>query len=75
MVTMDEMSVNMLGRVLEIDIKGDLRHRFFDLGLVENTEIKCVGKSPWGDPKAFLIRGAVIAVRKEEAKKITVDIS
>ena len=50
----------------------NLRRRFTDIGLIENTEVECVGQSPSGDPKAFLIRGAVIAIRSEDSAKIMV---
>lgn len=50
----------------------DMRKRFLDIGLIDNTEVRCVGKSPAGDPKAFLIRGAVIAIRLCDCEKIIV---
>ena len=46
--------------------------RLMDLGLIENTKVTCVGVSAFGSPKAFLIRGAVLALRKEEASLILV---
>lgn len=49
----------------------DLR-RFFDLGIIKNTKIETLMKSPSGDPTAYLIRGAVMALRKEDAEKIFV---
>lgn len=56
----------------KILINGDIRRRLLDLGLIKNTEVKCVEISPQGDPKAFLIRGAVIALRSCECKQILV---
>ncbi|MBR6756082.1 MAG: ferrous iron transport protein A [Peptococcaceae bacterium] len=61
------------GIVAQINLEGELRHRLQDLGLVENTEITCVGQSPLGDPKAYLIRGAIIALRNEESSQIVVE--
>lgn len=49
---------------------GSIRRRFQDIGLLEGTYVECVGQSPAGDPKAFLIRGAVIAIRKEDCAEI-----
>ena len=43
-----------------------------DLGLIEGTKVKCVLKSPLGDPAAYKIRGAVIAIRREDAADIKV---
>lgn len=51
---------------------GSMRRRLLDIGLIENTEVECVGQSPAGDPKAFLIRGAVIAIRSEDCKNILI---
>ena len=47
-----------------------MRRRLLDIGLVEDTKVKCVGQSPSGDPKAFLIRGTVIALRLSDCEKI-----
>lgn len=49
-----------------------LRRRLLDIGLIEDTEIACVGRSPAGDPAAFLIRGAVIAIRRADGQNILV---
>lgn len=54
----------------KITIKGSMRRRLLDLGLAPDTKVQCVGKSPLGDPKAFLIRGAVIALRQQDCEKI-----
>ncbi len=51
---------------------GSMRRRMLDLGLIENTNVECVGRSPCGDPSAFLIRGAVIAIRAEDCKNICI---
>lgn len=50
--------------------KGSMRRRLLDIGLINNTLVECVGKSAGGDPTAFLIRGAVIAIRSEDCKNI-----
>ncbi len=52
---------------------GPMRRRLLDIGLIENTEVVCLGKSPGGDPSAYLIRGAVIAIRSEDCANILID--
>ena len=47
--------------------------RFRDLGLVEGTIVECVGIAPLGDLIAFLICGAVIALRGTDTKNILVE--
>ena len=51
---------------------GSMRRRFLDIGLVKNTDVECLGRSPGGDPTAYLIRGAVIAIRSEDSKNIII---
>lgn len=58
--------------VTKINTEGMMRRRLLDIGLIENTQIECVGKSPSGDPSAYFIRGAVIAIREENSKQIYV---
>ena len=51
---------------------GSMRRRLMDIGLVENTCVECLGRSPCGDPSAYLIRGAVIAIRAEDGGGVLV---
>lgn len=60
-------------RVVSIGVT-DMRRRLLDLGLIEGTQVECLQKSPFGDPVAFLIRGAVLALRSIDSKNITVEI-
>ena len=53
---------------------GSIRRRLLDIGLVENTPVECLGRSPAGDPSAYLIRGAVIAIRAEDCRGILVGV-
>ena len=50
-----------------------MRRRVQDIGLICGTKVECVQKSPSGDPKAYLIRGALIAIRNSDARKIIVE--
>lgn len=68
-----DMKTGTYATVIKLDTKGDLRRRLMDIGLVKGTLVECVRKSPAGDPKAYLIRGAVIALRKEDAKTVLVE--
>ena len=50
-----------------IETQGAMRRRLQDIGLISGTRVECVGVSPLGDPAAYLIRGAVIALRREDS--------
>ncbi len=56
--------------VSTLETTGSMRRRLLDIGLVENTEVECLGRSPCGDPSAYLIRGAVIAIRAQDARGV-----
>ena len=49
-----------------------MRRRLQDLGMIRGTKIECLGRSPLGDPAAYLVRKTVIALRREDALQITV---
>ncbi len=46
------------------------RRRLMDLGIVPGTIIEAEMRSPSGDPTAYRVRGALIALRKEQADLI-----
>lgn len=50
--------------------RGLQRRRLMDLGLVPGTEIAAEMRSAGGDPTAYVIRGALIALRKKQAELI-----
>ena len=72
--SLNELNPGETAVVKELKTRGSIRRRLLDIGLVKDTKIECVGKSPAGDPAAFLIRGAVIARRSEDMKDIVVRI-
>lgn len=43
--------------ISELAVFDDMRRRLQDIGLIEGTVVECVGKSPLGDPCAYIIRG------------------
>jgi len=57
-------------RVISVVGRDSLRHRLRDFGLIFGTEIIPLHRAPFGDPIAYLIRGAVIALRGEDAENI-----
>ncbi|MDE6959415.1 MAG: ferrous iron transport protein A [Lachnospiraceae bacterium] len=69
---LSQLSPGEKGEVLTLQTAGAMRRRLLDLGLAEHTEVMCLGQSPLGDPKAYLIRGAVIAIRAIDSRKILI---
>ncbi|NIS80267.1 MAG: hypothetical protein GTO14_08670 [Anaerolineales bacterium] len=53
--------------------RGAERRRLMDLGLLRGTIVQADFSSPNGDPIAYRIRGALIALRKDQADLIYID--
>jgi len=70
--TLAEVKVGQRARVVELLVEGLTRRRLLDLGLLPGTEVKAVMRSPLGTPMAYDIRGSMLALRQEDASKITV---
>lgn len=67
-----EVPVGKRTRVRALHHAGGMRRRLQDLGLVAGTPVTCLQRAAAGDPTAYLIRGAVIALRQDDAKFIEV---
>lgn len=72
-VPLSRVPVGGVGVVRTVGASAAMRVRLSDIGLIEDTRVECLQKSPSGDPAAYLIRGAVIALRHEDSSKIIVE--
>lgn len=72
--SLKDLKPGQSAKIKELLSIGSIRRRLLDIGLIENTEVECLGRSPGGDPSAFLIRGAVIAIRSEDCINIIISI-
>lgn len=72
-LTLDCVSNGCTAKVKKLLSTGSMRRRLLDIGLIEGTRVKCLHRSPAGDPVAYLIRGSVIALRSEDSSKIVVE--
>lgn len=63
------------GQVVSLSprLRGADRRRMMDLGILPGTTIEVEMTSPSGDPTAYKVRGALIALRKEQAQLIRVE--
>lgn len=56
--------------LLRLNADCGIRRRLLDMGLTPGAHVECLGVSPGGDPRAFLVRGAVLALRREDCRSI-----
>lgn len=71
-IPLTDLPIGSTARVVSLQSVGGNRRRLLDLGLVPSSTVEAVRISPAGDPVAYRIRGAVIALRKEEAMHVYV---
>jgi DtxR family Mn-dependent transcriptional regulator len=64
-------TVRVLG--IHSGLQGPQRRRLLDLGIVPGTEVEAELAGPGGDPVAYRIRGALIALRKDQSRWIQID--
>ncbi len=61
-------------RVGALDIPGEGKRRLMDLGFTPGTPVECLFSAPSGDPRAYLVRGTVIALRDSESGAVKVTL-
>ena len=72
MENLNSLELDDIGIVKKINVPGSIKRRLLDMGFVKGTKITPVLVSPSKDPRAFEVRGTIIAIRKEDAKKIEI---
>jgi DtxR family Mn-dependent transcriptional regulator len=73
-VPLAELSENEHAQIVMLDdaVQGFTRRRFLDLGLTPGTEIYPELQNFFRDPRAYRIRGTLIALRNDQASRIWV---
>lgn len=70
--TLADLLPGQTGVVAELYSTGLERRRMMDLGIVPGTAIQAELRSPLGDPVAYRVRGALVALRREQAQLIAI---
>lgn len=71
-MNLNELAPGETGVIIEVD-KSALLIRLCDLGLIEYTPVECLYRAPLGGLSAYLIRGGAIALRDDDAARITIE--
>ncbi len=73
-IPLSELPMGRKAKVARLLSDGDTRRRLLDLGLTDGTQIVPLYTSPSGNPVAYFIRGAVIALRADVSSAILVSL-
>lgn len=69
---LNKINLGDTAKVIGVSNKSTISRRLLDIGLIPGTKVECVLVSPMKNPKAYMIRGAVFAIRNEDADFIEV---
>lgn len=72
-ITLNQIKVGNKAVICKLHNGDGIRRRLLDMGMIPGTVVESVMKSPGGDPTAYLIRGALVALREEESMQIEVE--
>ena len=70
-MTVDDLKIGQSGTISAVGGDGPLRLRFLDMGLIPGTSVQLRKIAPMGDPIQIQVRGYELTIRREDAKKIT----
>lgn len=71
-LSLNKLKIGEYGSIKKVHASDKVKRRLLDLGIIPSTKIKVLYESPFHDPRAYSIRGAVIALRSEDAELIEV---
>jgi DtxR family Mn-dependent transcriptional regulator len=72
-VRLSSLEPGRQGRVVALRSQGLTRRRLLDLGVTPGAIIERAFTSPFGEPVAYRVRGALIALRAEQAREIEIE--
>ncbi len=70
--TLNNLQLGSSAVVRSVECKDNLINRIYDFGIIENSIIKPLFRGPFGDPTAYLVKNAVVALREKDSKYIIV---
>lgn len=73
MLELNKIKVGQKAIIKQVKANESIKRRLLDIGLTPGTEIECSLSSPSGNPRAYFIRGTLIAIRNEDTRNILVE--
>ena len=70
--TLDRLGPSTEAVVVGLEGTGVLRRRLLEAGFVNGSRVRFLMATPFGDPLVFSLRGASIALRRNEARCVRI---
>jgi ferrous iron transport protein A len=74
-MTLNELMPGQQCAIRDVNLDGAILQRLLDMGFIEGAIVKVVRNAPLLDPLDVRIRGNQIAIRRNEAAGIEVDLA
>ena len=74
MMTLDKLAPGQECTIADVTLEGVELQRLLDMGFIEGTPVKVVRNAPLMDPLDIEIKGYLIALRRNEAKGVEVNV-
>ena len=74
LLTLDKMEPGSHAKIVATRADGSLRRRIMDMGLLPGERLEMVRRAPFGDPLEIIVKGYHLSLRKEEARRIEVEV-
>jgi ferrous iron transport protein A len=71
---LNEMQPREKGKIVRVGGRKSMRRRLMDMGVVAGAEVVLLRVAPLGDPVEIKIKGYDLALRREEAADIRVEM-
>lgn len=73
-MTLDKLQIGQKAIIKSTGGNKEIRRRLLDIGLIPKTTVLMRKVAPLGDPIEINLRGFELTLRKEDAKKIEVEV-
>ena len=73
-MSLDRLKPGEKGWIAGMSLEEEIGRKLTDMGFLRGRPVECAYRSPWGDPTAYYVMGALVAIRRGEAEKIQVEI-
>ncbi len=74
-MTLDKLMPGQTGIITTIDEDGPVAQRLMAMGLIDGTPVAMTRKALGGDPIEVEVMGYALSLRKDEAQRITIELS
>jgi Fe2+ transport system protein FeoA len=73
-MTLDRLPLEQPARVVAVDSQDPVMLRLMEMGLVPGAPVTVRKVAPFGGPMELQVRGYLLSIRRDEAKKLTVAV-